>query len=163
MRIGIIGNGFVGRATQIFIKNYYRDDPNSTSSPRRSEILPMNVDMAAATTMTRTRTMTDEDAEIYPFYRHEHFNQINVYVYDIRPEACIPLGITLEDLDRECDLLFFCLPTPLDHDGRRRCKSILRRFMYSKNEFKLLFGQATETARFIHLPLYFARQMKLRC
>ena len=138
MRIGIIGNGFVGRATQIFIKNYYRDDPNSTSSPRRSEILPMNVDMAAATTMTRTRTMTDEDAEIYPFYRHEHFNQINVYVYDIRPEACIPLGITLEDLDRECDLLFFCLPTPLDHDGRcytRILEDVLSR---CKNPFKVI-------------------------
>jgi UDPglucose 6-dehydrogenase len=72
MKIGIIGNGFVGRATQIFAKNY--------------------------------------DA-LY------EFNPIPVYIYDIRPEACDPPGITLEELDRECDLLFFCLPTPLHHDG----------------------------------------------
>jgi len=38
-------------------------------------------------------------------------------IYDIRPEACDPPGITLEDLDRECDLLFICVPTPLHHDG----------------------------------------------
>ncbi len=72
MKIGIIGNGFVGRATQIFAKNY--------------------------------------DA-LY------EFTPIIVYIYDIRPEACDPPGITLEELDRECDLLFFCLPTPLHHDG----------------------------------------------
>lgn len=72
MKIGIIGNGFVGRATQIFAKNY--------------------------------------DA-LY------EFTPIIVYIYDIRPEACQPPGITLEELDRECDILFFCLPTPLQHDG----------------------------------------------
>jgi UDPglucose 6-dehydrogenase len=74
MKIGIIGNGFVGRATQIFAKNY------------------------------------DNDA-LY------EFTPIIVYIYDIRPEACDPPGITLEELDRECDILFFCLPTPLQHDG----------------------------------------------
>jgi UDPglucose 6-dehydrogenase len=72
MKIGIIGNGFVGRATQIFAKNYDALD---------------------------------------------EFNPIPVYIYDIRPEACDPPGITLEELDRECDILFFCLPTPLQHDG----------------------------------------------
>ena len=72
MKIGIIGNGFVGRATQIFAKNYDALDK---------------------------------------------FKPIPVYIYDIRPEACDPPGITLEELDRECDLLFFCLPTPLHHDG----------------------------------------------
>jgi UDPglucose 6-dehydrogenase len=72
MKIGIIGNGFVGRATQIFAKNYNALD---------------------------------------------EFTPITVYIYDIRPEACDPPGITLEELDRECDLLFFCLPTPLHHDG----------------------------------------------
>ena len=72
MKIGIIGNGFVGRATQIFAKNYNA---------------------------------------LY------EFTPIIVYIYDIRPEACDPPGITLEELDRECDILFFCLPTPLQHDG----------------------------------------------
>jgi UDPglucose 6-dehydrogenase len=82
MKIGIIGNGFVGRATQIFAKNYDNDNDND-----------------------------NDDGTL-----HE-FKPIPVYIYDIRPEACDPPGITLEDLDRECDILFFCLPTPLQHDG----------------------------------------------
>lgn len=105
MRIGIIGNGFVGKATQIFIKNYYRDGADSTSSPTRSEILPR----AADTALT--------DSAFHPFIRHEHFTPIDVYIYDIRPDACVPPGITLEDLDRDCDLLFFCLPTPFTMTG----------------------------------------------
>ena len=80
MKIGIIGNGFVGRATQIFAKNYDYDYDN-------------------------------DDGAL------DEFKPIPVYIYDIRPEACDPPGITLEELDRECDLLFFCLPTPLHHDG----------------------------------------------
>ena len=82
MKIGIIGNDFVGRATQIFAKNYDNDNDND-----------------------------NDDGTL-----HE-FKPIPVYIYDIRPEACDPPGITLEDLDRECDILFFCLPTPLQHDG----------------------------------------------
>lgn len=85
MKIGIIGNGFVGRATQIFAKNYdydYDYDDNGDNGGALDEFKP-----------------------------------ITVYIYDIRPEACDPPGITLEELDRECDILFFCLPTPLHHDG----------------------------------------------
>ena len=82
MKIGIIGNGFVGRATQIFAKKYDNDNDN-------------DIDDGAL----------------------DEFNPIPVYIYDIRPEACDPPGITLEELDRECDILFFCLPTPLQHDG----------------------------------------------
>lgn len=77
MKIGIIGNGFVGRATQIFAKKYDNDNGGAL----------------------------------------DKFKPIQVYIYDIRPEACDPPCITLEELDRECDILFFCLPTPLHHDG----------------------------------------------
>lgn len=88
MKIGIIGNGFVGRATQIFAKNYdydYDYDDNDDND--------------------------NDDGAL------DEFKPITVYIYDIRPEACDPPGITLEELDRECDILFFCLPTPLHHDG----------------------------------------------
>lgn len=85
MKIGIIGNGFVGRATQIFAKKYdYDYDDNDNDN---------------------------DDGAL------DKFKPIQVYIYDIRPEACDPPGITLEELDRECDILFFCLPTPLHHDG----------------------------------------------
>jgi UDPglucose 6-dehydrogenase len=64
MRIGILGNGFVGKATRIL-----------------------------------------ENAEV------------EVVVYDIRPNACVPPGMTLEELDRTSDLIFLCLPTPMRLDG----------------------------------------------
>ncbi len=68
MRIGIVGNGFVGKATQLL-------SPSADNS------------------------------------------DIQVLVYDIRPDACNPLGTTLRDLECKCDIIFFCLPTPLNHDG----------------------------------------------
>jgi hypothetical protein len=63
MKIGIIGNGFVGKATKL---------------------------LACL--------------------------EVSVIVYDIRPEACEPLGTTIEDINN-CDLVFFCLPTPMNHNG----------------------------------------------
>jgi UDP-N-acetyl-D-mannosaminuronate dehydrogenase len=35
-------------------------------------------------------------------------------VYDIRAEACDPKGTVLGDLE-SCDLIFICLPTPMNH------------------------------------------------
>ena len=128
MKIGIIGNGFVGKATQIFVKNYYLDTSDSTSSPTRSEILPATAESADSIS----------DSAFRPFYRHEHFTQIDVYIYDIRPEACVPPGIKLEDLDRECDLLFFCLPTPLHHDGTCYTRILEDTLSRCKNPFKII-------------------------
>ena len=133
MKIGIIGNGFVGKATQIFIKNYYLDI-DSSSSPTRSEILPTDT---ATATATATETQITDSA-FRPFYRHEHFTQIDVYIYDIRPEACVPPGIKLEDLDRECELLFFCLPTPLHHDGTCYTRILEDTLSRCKNPFKII-------------------------
>ena len=189
MKIGIIGNGFVGRATQIFAKNYFTQDPNAEIF----EVLPDTVTTRAKPNSVMTYSAEARDApphhtaardapphqtaaqeaqesnvvtavggrnpptnenvvpavggrtppnvvatlcshrsafaEQYPavggrtpprtppFFKHILFKPIQVYIYDIRPEACDPPGITLEELDRECDLLFFCLPTPLHHDG----------------------------------------------
>ena len=129
MRIGIIGNGFVGKATQIFIKNYYLD-ADSTSSPTRSEILPADTAESAETALA--------DSAFRPFFRHEHFTTIDVYIYDIRPEACVPPGIKLEDLDRDCDLLFFCLPTPLNHDGSCYTRILEYTLSRCKNPFKII-------------------------
>ena len=63
MKIGIIGNGFVGKATKLL-----------------------------------------------------SCFEVIVIVYDIRADACEPLGTTLEDINN-CDLVFFCLPTPMNHNG----------------------------------------------
>ena len=154
MRIGIIGNGFVGRATQIFAKNYFAQDPNGDNNVERFEVLPNTATTRAKPNSVMTYSAEARDALPHstdtthqttsphstdtthqttsphppnvvtavggrtpPFFKRILFKPIQVYIYDIRPEACQPPGITLEDLDRECDLLFFCLPTPLHHDG----------------------------------------------
>lgn len=51
MRIGIIGNGFVGRATCIFAKNYFTNDTETRES---FEVLPDTVTTPAKTNSVRT-------------------------------------------------------------------------------------------------------------
>lgn len=63
MKIGVIGNGFVGKATRIL-----------------------------------------------------GCQDIELMVYDIVPELCLPLGTTLNDLC-QCDLIFISVPTPMNKDG----------------------------------------------
>jgi len=63
MNIGIIGNGFVGKATKLL-----------------------------------------------------KCLDINVKVYDIKKELCEPLGTSLDDINN-CDLVFICVPTPMNKDG----------------------------------------------
>jgi UDP-glucose 6-dehydrogenase len=129
MKIGIIGNGFVGRATQIFAKNYYGDGDGDGDGDNveRYEVLPNTATtpakpksvytMSAGGSAPPRRFIGSETLAPAPFFKRVYFKPIEVYIYDIRPELCQPLGVSLEDLDRECDLLFFCLPTPLHHDG----------------------------------------------
>jgi hypothetical protein len=122
MKIGIIGNGFVGRATRIFVKNYFSENddeeryevlPDTITTPAKSKSIMMYSQFESAT----PDHPTNPPRERPHFFKRIFFKPIQLYIYDIRPEACHPPGITLEDLDLECDLLFFCLPTPLDHDG----------------------------------------------
>ena len=127
MKIGIIGNGFVGRATQIFAKNYYSDGDGDGDNVERYEVLPNTATtpakpksvytMSAGGSAPPRRFIGSETLAPAPFFKRVYYKPIEVYIYDIRPDLCQPLGVSLEDLDRECDLLFFCLPTPLHHDG----------------------------------------------
>lgn len=84
MIIGIVGNGFVGKATKLL------------KSP-----------------------------------------SINILVYDIRPEACEPPGTTLEDLEK-CDLVFYCLPTPMNHNGKCYTGLLEQAIPKIKNPFKVI-------------------------
>ena len=61
--IGIIGNGFVGQATNLF-----------------------------------------------------KCNNVEVYIYDVDPLKCNPIGTTLHDLCK-CNFIFICVPTPMNVDG----------------------------------------------
>ncbi len=139
MKIGIVGNGFVGRATQIFAKNYFARDDEHDTNTERYEILPDTASTPAKPKSERL-TMTTQSGEkiTLPFFKRFFFKPITVYIYDIRPEACQPPGITLEELDKECDLLFFCLPTPLHHDGSCYTKILEDTISRCNNPFKII-------------------------
>ena len=137
MKIGIVGNGFVGKATQIFAKNYFAKDENDKTE--RYEILPDTATTPAKPKSEKISMTTQNGEKItLPFFKRFLFKPITVYIYDIRPEACQPPGITLEELDRECDLLFFCLPTPLHHDGSCYTKILEDTIARCNNPFKII-------------------------
>lgn len=64
LTFGIIGNGFVGQATQILKSS-----------------------------------------------------KVEMLIYDISPEKCVPIGTTLQDL-LKCDIIFISVPTPMDKNGK---------------------------------------------
>lgn len=141
MKIGIIGNGFVGRATRIFVKNYFSDNDNE----ERFEILPDTITTPAKpksimmyNSMDTYNASSSKTNERPMFFKRIFFKPIEVYIYDIRPEACYPLGVTLEKLDNECDLLFFCLPTPLNHDGTCYTKILEDVIHKCSNPYKII-------------------------
>ncbi len=133
MKIGIIGNGFVGRATCIFAKNYFSENDDF------ERLRPLTTTDTATTPPSNVRTtISTPQRPQPPFFKRILFKPISICIYDIRPEACYPLGITLEDLDRECDLLFFCLPTPLNHDGTCYTTILEQSISRCSNPYKII-------------------------
>ena len=63
IRVGVIGNGFVGKATNLL-----------------------------------------------------KCDKIDIITYDIVPELCSPLGLTIHDIIK-CDIIFISVPTPMNKDG----------------------------------------------
>ena len=133
MKIGIIGNGFVGRATRIFAKNYFSENDDF------ERLLPLTTTEMATTPPAKLRTTISTPQRQQPhFFKRILFKPISICIYDIRPEACYPLGITLEDIDRESDLLFFCLPTPLNHDGTCYTTILEQTISRCSNPYKII-------------------------
>jgi hypothetical protein len=62
MKIGIIGNGFVGRATQIFAKNYFAQDSIDNNNVERFEVLPDTVTTPAKPNSVMTYPAEAQDA-----------------------------------------------------------------------------------------------------
>ncbi len=158
MKIGIVGHGFVGRATRLFAKNYYSNNDNE----ERYEVLPDTVTTPAKTKSVRgysaiiddktptlrdnnisndtttSRGPTHQQTPVPPFFKRIFFKPIEVLIYDINPNLCQPKGITLEQLDHDCDLLFFCLPTPLNHDGSCYTKILEDTISRCSNPYKII-------------------------
>jgi len=84
MKIGIIGNGFVGKATKLFKSK-----------------------------------------------------SIDIIVYDIKKELCEPLDVKISDIEL-CDLIFICLPTPIDHDSSCFTKNLEIVIKSIKNPYKII-------------------------
>jgi UDP-glucuronate decarboxylase len=84
MRIGIIGNGFVGRATNLL-----------------------------------------------------KCDEIITVIYDIIPELCDPKNTTLNDINN-CDLVFFCIPTPMNHNGNCYTKLLEDSLSSISNPYKII-------------------------
>ena len=41
---------------------------------------------------------------------------IDIYAYDINPDACQPKGLKLNDM-KQCEIIFISVPTPMNKDG----------------------------------------------
>ena len=42
---------------------------------------------------------------------------VNVLIYDVDPRKCVPLGTSLYDIKNKADIIFVCVPTPMNDDG----------------------------------------------
>lgn len=49
---------------------------------------------------------------------------INIFIYDINKDLCIPRDIELEEIIEKIDLIFICVPTPLNVNGTCSTKII---------------------------------------
>lgn len=86
--IGIIGNGFVGKATQIFARS----------------------------------------------------SRVTKVVYDIDPNKCEPPGLTLEQCVKQCNLIFICVPTPVNVQTGKCDTSIVEKVVKNIKDLKYTGG-----------------------
>jgi len=49
---------------------------------------------------------------------------VSVLMYDTDPSKCVPSGVTLTKLAQACDIVFICVPTPMDTDGSCHTKIV---------------------------------------
>lgn len=45
-------------------------------------------------------------------------SKINILMYDIMPEKCVPAGLTLDELVQQSDFVTICVPTPMKQTGK---------------------------------------------
>lgn len=64
-------------------------------------------------------------------------DKTNLIIYDINPQLCSPSGTSLNDLE-QCDLIFLCLPTPMNHSGNCFTKIIGDTISQIKNPNKII-------------------------
>lgn len=61
-----------------------------------------------------------------------HNDNIIVWFYDIVPELCNPINLTFETINEKSDIVFICVPTPMNVDGSCNTKiveSVLKKLL----------------------------------
>jgi hypothetical protein len=66
-------------------------------------------------------------------------SSIDIIVYDINPELCIPLETTVEEIER-CDLIFHCLPVPMDHNACSHTTLLSNSILSLKNPYQIIYS-----------------------
>lgn len=64
---------------------------------------------------------------------------IDLLVYDIHPELCIPLETTIEEIE-QCDLIFHCLPVPMDHNASCYTTLLSDSIVSLKNPYQIIYA-----------------------
>ena len=66
---------------------------------------------------------------------------VTVWVYDIIPKFCSPIGLTYEQINEKSDLVFVCVPTPMNIDGS--CNTGILKSVLSKLHHRFVVIRST--------------------
>jgi hypothetical protein len=64
---------------------------------------------------------------------------IDFLVYDIKPELCVPLETMVEEME-QCDLIFHCLPIPMDHNACYYTTTLSDSVLSLKNPYQIIYA-----------------------
>jgi hypothetical protein len=64
---------------------------------------------------------------------------IDFLVYDSNPELCVPLETMVEEME-QCDLIFHCLPVPMDHNACSHTTLLSDSILSLKNSYQIVYA-----------------------
>ena len=64
---------------------------------------------------------------------------IDFLVYDSNPELCVPLETMVEEME-QCDLIFHCLPVPMDHNACSYTTTLSDSILSLKNPYQIIYA-----------------------
>lgn len=66
-------------------------------------------------------------------------SSIDFLVYDSNPELCVPLETTVEEME-QCDLIFHCLPVPMNHNACCHTTTLSDSILSLKNPYQIVYA-----------------------
>ena len=64
---------------------------------------------------------------------------IDFLVYDSNPELCVPLETMVEEME-QCDLIFHCLPVPMDYNACSHTTLLSNSILSLKNPYQIIYA-----------------------